>query len=362
MIEKLKEKERMEPAQRAAAGAPSSQPSPSSSPPGNQAEVLTNSQPQPLKSATDPIETESSSRAAESSATTTENNALLLNPIRPLPPDIVELLQQCETSGGKTHKQLFDYTYTLKKTRRVLNERGAPVNTEEQIFEAYPIRGEHVLIRLSTNGTPSPTLADERKRAVKQLEEAERRSEPPSTNKDDNERVENLGYVSAGVLGVTAGQPGYVSINVSAFLRACEFYSPRMEKIVGRETLVLNFRRRAGINLPLNEAYISKLVGTIWVDQFDKIVTRLEAWPAAQAAFDLLQSTAPRDDAALIYQQRRMDNGLWFPVLIRMNAGGRAELFSGLNWDVIFEFSNYQRFDASAGKVIINPVNNPPQR
>jgi Flp pilus assembly protein TadD len=359
MIEKLKEKERMEPAQRVAAGAPSSQSSSSSSPSGTPAGGLSNAQPQALKPSTEKGETGSTSSAAESSATSTGNNGPLFDPIQPLPPETIELLQRCEANGGKTHKQLFDYTYTLKKTRRVLNERGNPVNSEEQIFEAYPIRGEHVLIRLSTNGTPSQTLTDERKRAVKQLEEAERQSERSFTDQDD-ERVEKLGYVSAGVLGVAAGQPGYVSIDVSAFLRACEFYSPRTEKIAGRETLVLNFRRRAGIDLPLNQSYISKLVGSIWVDLSDKIVTHLEAWPAAQAAFDLLQSTAPRNDAALIYQQQRLDNGLWFPVLIRMNAGGRAELFSGLNWDVVFEFSNYQRFDASAGKVIINPVNKNP--
>jgi tetratricopeptide (TPR) repeat protein len=358
MIEKLKEKERMDPAQSAAARAPSSQSSSPSILSGTQAEILPGSHPETIKPSTETDETKSSPGVTGSTVTSTGDNGLLSNPIQPLPPETVEMLQQCEVNGGKTHKQLFDYTYTLKKTRRVLNERGATANTEEQIFEAYPIRGEHVLIRLSTNGTPSQTLADDRKRAVKQLEEAERQSEGSST--DQNELTGKLGYVSAGVLGATAGQPGYVSIDVSAFLRACEFYSPRAEKIAGRDMLVLNFRRRTGINLPPNQAYISKLVGTIWIDQSDQIVTRLEAWPAAHAAFDLLQSTAHRDDASLIYQQQRLDNGLWFPILIRMNAGGRAELFSGLNWDVVFEFSNYQRFDASAGKVIINPVNKNP--
>ncbi|HZS05118.1 MAG TPA: hypothetical protein VFD58_09815 [Blastocatellia bacterium] len=37
-----------------------------------------------------------------------------------------------------------------------------------------------------------------------------------------------------------------------------------------------------------------------------------------------------------------------------MNAGGRSDLFDGLNWDVIFEFSNYQRFDTNAGEMILN--------
>lgn len=258
------------------------------------------------------------------------------------------------------HKELLDYTYILKKTKRVLDERGAPAHTEEQVFEAYPIRGEHVLIRLSANGVPSATLFDDRKRAVKQLEEAERRRSQPASGKEKEGSGEKLNYLSAGVSGIYGGKPGYVSINISAFLRACEFFSPRLETLAGRETLALNFRRRAGVDLPSNQSYISKLVGSVWIDQTDKVVTRLEAWPAAQAAFDLLQSTAPRDDAALIYQQQRQANGLWFPTVIRMNAGGRAELFDGLNWDVVFEFSNYQHFNISASDAIINSGNKTP--
>jgi tetratricopeptide (TPR) repeat protein len=349
MIEKLKEKE-LSPPPAPNSSAPASlsssnqTPAAQDSPPQNLVHQSTGASPEPVAAA----------HAAAPAATTGEIKELV-EPVEALSPENAELLSQCRVNGGTMHKQLFNYTYTLKKTRRVLNHRGAPLNTDEQVFEAYPIRGEHVLIRISVNGAPSPTLAEERRRAVKQLEEAERRQGEPAgaggTPKPED------GYVSAGVFGNSDGQPGYVSIDVSAFLRSCEFFSPRLEKIDGRDTLVLNFRRRAGIALPLSQAYISKLVGTIWIDQADKILLRLEAWPASRSAFDLLQSTAPRDEAALIYQQRRLANGLWFPTMIRMNAGGRPELFAGLNWDVLFEFSNYQRFESNAGNVIIKPVN-----
>jgi tetratricopeptide (TPR) repeat protein len=365
MIEKLKEKEKSRPVQPRIAGAPlSTAPNP---PSGDQAQTSSDSQSQALNQHSSPastiaptpdgsVEPGKAPKPNEPIGPSSENNALLLNPIQPLPPEISDILQQSRTNGGAMHKQLLDYTYTLKKTRRVLDERGNPENIEEQVFEAYPIRGEHVLIRLSTNGIPSATLVDDRKRAVKQLEEAERRFSQPATGAAGNEgagQAETPDYISAGVSGVYGRKSGYVSINVSAFLRACEFFSPREEKVADRGTLAVNFRRRAGANLPSNQSYISKLVGTVWIDRADQVITRLEAWPAAQAAFDLLQSTAPRDDAALIYQQRRQDNGLWFPTMIRMNAGGRAELFDGLNWDVVFEFSNYQRFNTSANDPII---------
>lgn len=358
MIEKLKEKENAKPAMVSASSISSS--AAAASGPAIQTETLSDAQNQPPTSTATPLKTEEAAPLpanAEGTPPTAENSALLINPVQPLPPEAAELLQQSSVMGGTTHRQLLDYTYILKKTRRTLDERGNPSGTEEQMFEAYPIRGEHVLIRLSTNGIPSRTLAEDRKRAVKQLEEAERRGTSPDS---EREKVENLEYVSAGVSGIYGGNPGYVSINLSAFLRACEFFSPRTEKIAEREMLVLSFRRRAGVTLPINQSYISKLVGTIWIDQADKIVTRLEAWPATQAAFDFLQSTAPRDDAALIYQQQRQSNGLWFPTLIHMNAGGRKELFNGLNWDVLFEFSGYHRFNTDSTEQILNPANKKP--
>ena len=71
-------------------------------------------------------------------------------------------------------------------------------------------------------------------------------------------------------------------------------------------------------------------------------------------------STAPRDEAALIYQQIRQADKTWTPSLIRMNAGGRTDLFDGLNWDVVFEFSNYRQFNTQAEDAKIKDPNKTP--
>ena len=286
--------------------------------------------------------------------------AATLAPIPPLPPEYVELLQLTDSNGKLLHKRLLDYTYQLKKVHRVLNASGNSIYTEEQVFEAYPIRGEHVLITLSRNGVQSRTISDERKQAAKQLEEAEKlRLKENEAGKISNEQIVGS-YVSAGVTGVYAGKTGYVSINISTFFQSCDFFSPRIEKIGGRETIVLNYRYRPGVALAPNHRYLANLVGTVWIDQTDKVLTRLEGWPASAAAFDLVQSTAPRDEAALIYQQIRQADKTWTPSLIRMNAGGRTDLFDGLNWDVVFEFSNYRQFNTQAEDAKIKDPNKTP--
>jgi hypothetical protein len=105
-------------------------------------------------------------------------------------------------------------------------------------------------------------------------------------------------------------------------------------------------------------SYVTKLVGKIWIDKTDRVVTRVEAWP--MSAFDLISSTATNNEAALIYLQERQPDGMWFPALIRANARGRKDLFNGLNWDVLFEFSNYRRFNTTSSEKINVPQTKSP--
>jgi len=344
MIEKLKEKEISLTAQTQAA----------TTPPGS----LPENRNQNANSAIGTAITESVA-STSSSETVASTDAISLKPIPPLAPEFVELLSQSETAGGKAHKHLLDYTYQLKKTRRVLDEKGKPIQTQEQVFEAYPVIGEHVLIKLSADGVPSRTISDERKRAANQLEAADRqRMNKRQEGSDPQSIVDD--YLSAGVSGVYNGKFGYVSINVSAIFRYCEFFSPRSEESAGRHMIVMNFRPRHGVQVQNNFSYLRKLIGTVWIDQADKIVTRVEGWPASEDAFDLMQSTAPQNDAALVYRQERQADGLWFPSLIRLNANGRTDLFDGLNWEVVFEFGTYRRFDTSANEKMVKPTNKTP--
>lgn len=296
------------------------------------------------------------SQEVTASTEETEPKPLVFKPLEPLAPAIATLVQESALNGGAMHRRLLDFTYKLKKTRRVLDKHGKSLAAQEQIFEAFPIRGEHVLIKLSTDGQPSRTLAEDRSHAAKQLEEAERERATQKANAQELQED----FVSAGVSGVYGGKPGYVSISLSELLRDVDFFSPRSEIVGDRATLVLNFRPRSGLNLQHHHGYIGKLVGTLWIDEADKTVMRLEGWPASEAAFDLIQSIAPRNDAALVYQQVRQPNGVWFPTQISMNANGRPDIFNGLNWEVVFEFSNYQQFNTQADDVKLkNPVKNP---
>jgi len=347
MIEKLKEKEKGQGIQEQSP--PDSNPA---STPGRQ--PATSESTAATDNAANVTKSSSSKAPAESHETESqaETEVPKPEPVPPLPDDFAALITQSAVVGGTMHKQLLDYTYTLKKIRRVLDERGNPTYSQEQVFEAYPVRGEHVLILLSTDGVSSRSLSEDRKRAVQQLEDAESRRGNERLSEKDN-AGETDGYISAGISGVYNGTAGQVSINISAFLQHCEFFDPRIEDVSQRPTAVLSFRPRVGKAVPKGYSYITKLAGKIWIDKTDQVVTRIEAWPVS--AFDLISSTSTNNEAALIYLQERQPDGLWFPALIRANARGRKDLFNGLNWDILFEFSHYRRFNTTSSEKINNP-------
>jgi hypothetical protein len=292
-------------------------------------------------------------------------------------PDISGLVRECDLHGALMHRSLSEYTYTLVKVKRVLNDHNKVMRELVQAFEAYPIPGQHVLIQISENGTAlSPReVAEERRLAGEELARAER-----DTQKRDEalaaaaakeatakEAIDNPGkYLVAGVSVRANGKYFNVLIDLSEFLRSCEFSNPRREMVGKREAIVLSFRSRAGVKFPFDMTFMSKLNGTIWIDAEDKVVARLEGWPLAttppetkavtetkaapetktahEAQAARQSQDARQSEAAVIYQQVRLPTGVWVPSLIRMNAGGNGALFNGLNWDVMFEFSDYKRY------------------
>jgi len=257
--------------------------------------------------------------------------------------NIPDLLSEAEKSGVAMYQTMLEYTYQLRKVRRVLNETGQVIKEEFQDYEAYPARGQHVLIQISVAGKPLPNweVETERKRAGEELERADREaananaaSRPPSPQS----------YPTASIAGSYYGKQAALLIDPTVFLRACDFSDPRYETLSGREMIALDFSPRQGVDLPVTTSFVSKLVGTIWFDAADRALVRLEARQALPGIGKNGKPLPLSAEPKLIYQQMKLPAGEWVPSVIRMNAAGDASAFYGLNWDVVFEFKEYRQF------------------
>jgi hypothetical protein len=266
--------------------------------------------------------------------------------------DIRKLIHEADVNGTAMHKRLVDFTYTLKKTKRVLNDKGKTRNENTQVFEAFPLLDKHLLVHLKENDVYVSPWAVARDRQVvgEALEKAEREGKMQSTgNRRTSDELER--YLTAGIEHIT-GKYVAITIDPSEFLRSCEFDSPRRELVRGRDTIVLNFHPRAGAQFNFTKTFMSKTTGVVWIDAKDKVLVRLEGRPVPPVSnLENNHTPSPPSNAALLYQQARTATGLWFPSLIRMNAAGDATFFNRLNWDVLFEFEDYKHFDTSVGGV-----------
>ena len=269
--------------------------------------------------------------------------------------DTAALVRDCDRNGSAIHTQLLTYTYRLKKIRREFNDHGKASLKQLQEFEAYPVRGQHILIQLRENGEPLPNNVVEwqRRRAGEELQIAEREAERqeqaghPTTKGPD-------GYPAAGVYSRVGHHPVAVSLDPSTILRNCDLTAPRLERLGERESVVFEFHVRPGVTLPPRRTYLARLTGRVWIDVADKVIVRLEAWPTEEFRKDDPAQMAASAEPRLIYQQTKLANGAWVPSLMRINSGGNPSLFDGLNWDVVFEFDDYKQFRTSVGDPLLD--------
>lgn len=250
--------------------------------------------------------------------------------------NISDLLNEANKNGVTLYQKLLGYTYQLRKVQHTLNEEGNPAKEDFQDYEAYPVRGRHVLIKIADNGKK---LADweveqERKTAGGELERAEA---------DKNTEIKN--YLTAAVSGSYRGKYAGLLIDPMAFLQVCDFTDARTEILAGREMIALDFTPRIGAKLPTAKAFTTNLLGTIWIDANDKIIARIEAKNIIPGLDKAGKPLRVSPEPKLVYQQIKLPSGEWFPSVIRMNADGDGSAFYGLNWDVVFEFTDYQRFN-----------------
>lgn len=261
------------------------------------------------------------------------------NTARPVELSPARLIAETEKNGALLSQRLGEYTYSLRKVRRTFDKKGRLRAEEFRDYEAYPVRGQHALVQISMNGARATIDRVELDR--KQATAALIRNEEEKHQAAIEAARQQSGYWGAGIEGFIQGKQIYLAINPAHFFSACDFTAPRLVLLDGRETIVLDYHLRADAQLTPEKKWLQNMAGSIWIDAADRVLIRIEGQVSGSAT-----ALAPRAPH-LVYQQQRLSNGVWAPALIRLNSGGDARLFQGLNNDVWFEFSNFRHFDSS---------------
>lgn len=253
--------------------------------------------------------------------------------------DVVGLLREVGRNQDELEKRVSEYAFRQKETDRQITSKGEVKKETVKVYEVFPIPNrEPVLKLISENGVDLTADRAEReeKRVLEELEKAERERE-----KDEREAERK----KAEQAKKNAANKENDDPEISQFLRACEFVSPRREQFNGREAVVFDFRPRPGYR-PTNrsESLITKLVGVVWIDPVDKQVMRLEARLADGFKIGGGLVLSLRPGAALAMEQTRMTEGVWLPRFAQINFSVKILLFGGGDLNKTIEWSDYRHF------------------
>lgn len=251
--------------------------------------------------------------------------------------DVAALIREVARNQDELEYRLAEYAFRQTETDREINGKGELKKQSIKVYEVYPLPNREPVQKLiSENGVPlsAERAAREDRRVQDEFLKAERDKEKDerkvARRRAEQEKKRNEDKDGA---------------DVSAFLRACEFVSPRREMLAGRDAIVFDFRPRPGFR-PRNreESLIAKLIGVVWIDPVDKQVIRLEARLAEgfKMVGGLLVSVKP--GAALVMEQTRMIQGVWLPRFAQINLSVKVLLFGGGDYNKTIEWSDYKHF------------------
>ena len=251
--------------------------------------------------------------------------------------DVAALLREVGANQDELENRVAEYAFKQTETDREINSKGELKKETVKVYEVYPLPNREPVEKLiSENGVPlSPErAAKEDKRVQEEFAKAEREKE-----KDEKKVAQRRAEREK------KKAEGDDATDISAFLKACEFVSPRRESLGDREAIVFDFRPRLGFKPQTREeSLIAKLIGVVWIDPVDKQVIRLEARLAEgfKMAGGLLVSLKP--GAALVMEQTRMVQGVWLPKFAQVNLSVKVLLFGGGDYNKTIEWSEYRHF------------------
>lgn len=247
---------------------------------------------------------------------------------RPLP-DIPTLMHEVEQHQHTSEIVQKDYLYHEVATE----QEGDGKKSETREYDIFWING--VQVHKLTRKDGKDLTADEQKkedeRIDKEIAKAKERK------------------VKANAKGEETDSHGHEEITVSRFLVLGSFTNPRRVQLSGRDTIAVDYtgdpkaktRNRA-------EDLIRSLAGTIWVDEEDRTITRLEGHFINNFKIGAGLVINIKKDTSFSMEQRKINGEVWLPSRIEGQGAARVMLFVSMNGSIHVTYSDYRKFKATS--------------
>jgi hypothetical protein len=243
---------------------------------------------------------------------------------KPLP-DIRQLMTEVAEHQKQVEKLREDYTYTAQTVTQDLDSKGQVKKTETGEFEEFFVHGRLIWRRIKKDGKPLD--GEEQQKETERVTKAVEKAENPKSEEKEEEN----------------------ELHLVKLLEIVDASQPRRENFRGRATIVCDFVGRKDAKAHgLGEDLFKKLRGTVWIDEADREVTRLEAtfYDNVRIGGGLLANI--QKGTYLTFDQAKINGEIWLPIDSEGTLDARLMVFKGIRQHIVEHDSNYQRFHVEA--------------
>lgn len=241
-------------------------------------------------------------------------------------PDPAELIRRLDDNQKNVERLRRNYICLVQQEITQLDKDGNAKKVEHREYEEWYIAGEPVRRTISRDGVP--------------LNDNEKKKEEKRVAEQENEARERQAKRER-------GEHNGDDMTIRDFLRSSRFVNLRREVRDGRELLAMDFQPNPNFK-PHGRAenFASRLEGSVWIDEHDLQVARLEARFTKGMRFAGFLA-AVKEGSHAIFEQARVNDEVWLPTFVDANIDARV-LFKGVNQRFVNRFSNYRRFTTTS--------------
>lgn len=246
-------------------------------------------------------------------------------------PDIRKLMIEVMDHQKQLEKVRENYTYSSSSTTQSIDSNGKVTKTETEDSEVFFINTHRIERTIKKDGKP---LDDH----------------------DQKKEQEHIDKLVEKAQKVPPGQPlegPNTTMSITQLLDIMQVSNPRREMFRGRSTIIFDFAgRRDAKTHGLAEDASKKIAGTLWVDERDRQVARMEAHftDNFHVGGGLLANV--QKGSSFYFDQAPVNGEIWFPTAAEGHIAARVLLLKGVRQHVMERNYDYKRFtvEAETGK------------
>jgi len=253
---------------------------------------------------------------------------LLLTPLalaqqaaNPPLPEIHQLMKEVHEHQKQLGKVRENYTFSDSQVVQEIDGKGQVSKTESREIEVFFVHGRQIGRLVKKDG--KPLTDEEQKKETERVTKAVEKAENPEPEEHKNNQ----------------------NVSLLHMLEIMDVRNPRRESFRGRQTIVFNVvGRKDAKTHDLSEDLSKKLQGTIWVDEADRQVARLEAVfnDNFHVGGGLVANV--QKGSRFSFDQAPVNGEIWLPSGGEITIDMRLLLVKGIRQHILIRDYDYKRF------------------